>query len=443
MTEQEQNTVILVAESSLPVRKLIIENLTKQGFEALEAVDAVDVMRVLGERKVNSLVLSNLRRADSTVLAQALGKLSKTSNLAIVLIIDDPQEFENIQYEGLRKSVVPILNPDSIDTLTESIINAYKIASIRSESVVIDENDIELYGSPAEAKQQKMKVEKLQHAYENFRKVVELVKKEKLPGPMMPRMLMEVREILGDPDVEFDKVAKFISSHQSLSVKIMSLANSVYYSRGNRATTIKQSLVRLGIKEISKILNAVAALEYVVGKNSQLRDLTILNLSKGYLVGLIGEFIGKITESRHLNEIYTGGLFHNIGSTFMLYMLSLLHDKGEIEDVNPDALTTMIANRAGKLNEIISRALLFPPEINFIYADATSADLLDDEDAQSIRNHIIQAVWVAEQILADRKSALECTNEALLIGLDENLIDRLNEKLPDFLDLLKQYEQTE
>ena len=232
MTEQEQNTVILVAESSLPVRKLIIENLTKQGFEALEAVDAVDVMRVLGERKLNSLVLSNLRRTDSTVLAQALGKLSKTSDLAIVLIIDDPQEFENLQYEGLRKSVVPILNPDSIDTLTESIINAYKVASIRSEPVVINEKDIEFYGSPAEAKQQKMKIEKLKHAYDNFRKVVELVKNEKLPGPMMPRMLMEVREILSDSDVAFDKVAKFISSHQSLSVKIMSLANSVYYSRG-------------------------------------------------------------------------------------------------------------------------------------------------------------------------------------------------------------------
>ena len=102
----------------------------------------------------------------------------------------------------------------------------------------------------------------------------------------------------------------------------------------------------------------------------------------------------------------------------------------------------MIANRAGKLNEIISRALLFPPEINFIYADATRTDLLNNEDARSIRNHIIQAVWVAEQILADRKSVLTCTNEALLIGLDENLIDHLSEKLPDFLDLLKQYEQT-
>lgn len=98
MTEQEQNTVILVAESSLPIRKLIIENLTKQGFEALEAVDAVDVMRVLGERKLNSLVLSNLMRTESTVLAQALVNLSKTSDLAIVLIIDDPQEFENLQY---------------------------------------------------------------------------------------------------------------------------------------------------------------------------------------------------------------------------------------------------------------------------------------------------------------------------------------------------------
>ena len=45
---------------------------------------------------------------------------------------------------------------------------------------------------------------------------------------MMPGMLMEVRKLLSDPEVEFDKVAKFISTHQALSAKIMSLANSVY-----------------------------------------------------------------------------------------------------------------------------------------------------------------------------------------------------------------------
>lgn len=443
MTDQEQNFVTLVAENSFPVRKLMIENLNAKGVETIEAVDETDVLRVMGERAPNSLVLSNLGKTSAIVFSKTLGLLKKTCNLATVLIISDPQVFEEIRKEPLRKSVVPILKYDSIEALTESIMAAYKIASIETESVVVDEQEIQSYASTSEAKQQKIRVEKLNHAYENFRKVVELVRSDKLPGPMMPGMLMEVRKLLSDPEVEFEKVAKFISKHQALSAKIMSLANSVYYSRGNRATTIKQAIVRIGIKEVGKILNAVAALEYIVGKNRQLRDLIALSLSKGYLVGLIGEFLGKITQSSKTNEIYTAGLFHNIGSTFMLYTLSLLHDKGEFEEVDTDALTTMIANRAGKLNEMISRALLFPPEINFIYSDVSSEDLLNTEESYFVRNYINQAIWAAEQILDNREGPPSFSKEAELLGLNEEIINRLNEKLPDLLDLLKQYEQTE
>jgi CheY-like chemotaxis protein len=331
MTNREQNLVILVVENSVPVRRLIIENLSKQGVETIEAVDATDAIRILGEKMPNSLVLSNLGKTSAIVFAKELGRLKKTYNLATVLIISDPQMFEEIQKEPLRNSVVPILKYGSIDALTESIMAAYKVASINAESVVVDEQDIQSYASSSEAKQQKIKVKKLNHAYEDFLKVANLVRNDELPGPMMPDVLIKVRRLLSDPDLEFEGVAKFISTHQALSAKIMSLANSVYYSRGNRTTTIKQAILRLGIKEVSKILNAVAALEYIVGKNRQLRDLTALSLSKGYLVGLVGEFLGRITNSSKVNELYIAGLFHNIGSTFMLYTLSLLHDQGEMK----------------------------------------------------------------------------------------------------------------
>ncbi len=441
MTKQAQNLVILVAENSFPVRKLMTENLSKQGIDTIGAVDATDAIRTMGEKAPKALVLSNLGNTSAIVFAEALGKLKKTYNLAIVLVVSDPQMFEEIQNKPLRKSVVPILKYDSIDALTESIINAYKVAAIESGSVVLDEQDIHSYASSSEAKQQGIEVEKLDRAFEYSTKVVELVRSNRLPGPMMPGMLMEVRKLVSDPDVEFEKVAKFISTHQVLSAKIMSLANSAYYCRGSKPTTIKQAAVRLGIKEVSKVLNAVAALEYIVGKNRQMRDLTVLSLSKGYLVGLIGEFLGQIEQSSKLNEIYTGGLFHNIGSTFMLYTLSLMHDKGEIEEVNIDALTTMLANRAGELNEMIGRALLFPPEINFIYLDASSKDLVKAKESYSIRNYIIQAVWAAEQILDNREGFLKLTKEARLLGMNDEKINRLNEKLPDLLELLKEYEQ--
>lgn len=441
MTKQEQNHIALVAEISFPIRKLMVENLIKKGVGTIEAVDATDALRVMGEQAPNSLVLNNIGETSAIVFAKTLGLLKKTYNLATILIIRNPQMLEDIQKDPIRKSVVPILKYDSIDTLVDSIINAYQIASKKNESVDVDEQEIQSYASSFEAKQQKIKVEKLNHAYENFKKVVKLVKSDQLPGPMMPSMLMEVRKLLSDPEVEFGKVAKFISTHQALSAKIMSLANSVYYSRGNRTTTIKQAIVRLGIKEVGNILNAVAALEYIVGTNRQLRDLIASSLSKGYLVGLIGEFLGKITQSSKINEIYTAGLFHNIGCTFMLYTLSLLDDKGEIEEVNKDALTTMIANQAGKLNQMISTALMLPPEINFIYSVASTEDLFNDEESYFIRNYINQAIWTAEQILDNREGFLTCTTEAELLGLNEEIINRLNEKLPDFLGLLEQYEQ--
>ena len=145
MTKQGQNLVILVAENSFPIRKLMIENLIKKGVETMEAVDATDVLRVMGERAPNSLVLSNLGKTSAIVFAKTLGLLKKTYNLATMLIIRDPQMFEEIQKEPLRKSVVPILKYDSVDTLVDSIINAYKVASIENESVVVDDSILRLF----------------------------------------------------------------------------------------------------------------------------------------------------------------------------------------------------------------------------------------------------------------------------------------------------------
>ena len=62
------------------------------------------------------------------------------------------------------------------------------------------------YASSSEAKQQKIRVEKLNHAYENFFKVAELVRFDKLPGPMMPGVLMKVRKLLSDGDCQYSYI---------------------------------------------------------------------------------------------------------------------------------------------------------------------------------------------------------------------------------------------
>ena len=51
--------------------------------------------------------------------------------------------------------------------------------------------------------------------------------------------------------------------------------------------------------------------------------------------------------------------FHNVGATFLLYTVALMHEKGEIEHVNTRALATIAKSKTEMLNRMPRRARLW------------------------------------------------------------------------------------
>ena len=123
---------------------------------------------------------------------------------------------------------------------------------------------------------------------------------------------------------------------------------------------LENAITRLGLRETSAILHAVATRSYLVGKDPALRTLTLHNLEQAYAVGLVAQELTKLAGMRNGAEAYSVGLFHNIGSTFLLYTVGLMQDKNENLPLKLPILQLVADKRGAELNKIVCDQLALP-----------------------------------------------------------------------------------
>ena len=73
-----------------------------------------------------------------------------------------------------------------------------------------------------------------------------LFQKENLPS--IPTVALEILRLSKDPSVSVEDLGEVISADPALSAKILKLANSSLYRRGEEITTLPKAAVLLGLK---------------------------------------------------------------------------------------------------------------------------------------------------------------------------------------------------
>lgn len=74
--------------------------------------------------------------------------------------------------------------------------------------------------------------------------------------PVLPILLLELMESFADEDVSVEDIAKKIGMDQSISAKIIRMANSAAYRRGKEVESISQAVIRLGFNQVRSIVVA-------------------------------------------------------------------------------------------------------------------------------------------------------------------------------------------
>jgi CheY-like chemotaxis protein len=419
---------VLVVAHSPTVRGRLAEALRARGVSPVEAVNFLDAVRTMAPGLPDRIVVASRLGSDRGLLiARALGKIPKTAAIPVVLVVGDEDGIRELKGTRLRPAVVSVLATETIEPLVDAIMHPevppQEVPSAAAGGTV----------APG-------RVATLDAAFAHFDQVLQLIADGQLPGPVVPDLLMRVRSLFDEADLDSRKLVAFVGQHQALAVRLLHMANSAYYGATSRVVTIDEAVTRLGNEQVQNVLQAVAALEYLERASGGLKTAIANALGRGYLVAMASQSLAEHANSARTAATFTVGLFHNIGISFLLYAAALLQEKLGHERIPLRALVTMAHHQSLEANRIIRRAMHLPVEIEALYGVPAPSEAADAPrpDADLI-TFVQQAMWAADRVHPAGTLPLALDGDAQLTGIDTETVAHLNRVVPNLLPLLGAY----
>ncbi len=191
------------------------------------------------------------------------------------------------------------------------------------------------------------------------------LKDDALVLPTLPEVAMRVQEVVAQPESSLKQVGDIIGQDAAISARIIKVANSALYSRGNKAENISAAVNRIGLIQIKSIVTSVALEQLFISTNEMVWEVMDevwqtsieVTASSGAMLAIYNK--RNPTKKLDPETLTLAGLVHNIGA---LPVLSEAESK-------PDAFTSIeqLRGLVRKMQGPIGRAILktwdFAPEV--------------------------------------------------------------------------------
>jgi len=150
---------------------------------------------------------------------------------------------------------------------------------------------------------------------------VESFKAGKLDLPSMPQVVQEIQNIMNKPTSGVAELTQVIEKDASISVKLITTANSPVYRGVDKIQSVSMAISRIGLKECQNIVSAIANKDLYETKNKQFKKL-MDKLWEHSLASAHGaKIISKKVSPKDVEKAFMSGLVHDIGSVLLLKSL--------------------------------------------------------------------------------------------------------------------------
>jgi HD-like signal output (HDOD) protein len=211
--------------------------------------------------------------------------------------------------------------------------------------------------------------------------------------PVFPtcfNITIKVRDLLRDPDISIDKLAKTLQAEPIISSKLLKMANSAALgpAGGGAINDLNGAIMRLGLEAVKSVSFSVAMEQLAHSKHmSAHMKLSYKIWEHSVLVAVIARQLSKRFKRAKSDEAFFAGLVHDIGAFYLLYYAA---QEAEFAK-DPDALLALM----GDWHDGIGHALL----------DALGQQ--SEELLNAVQDHESTAPMTALAGLAD---VLRCAN---------------------------------
>ncbi|MCF6464009.1 HDOD domain-containing protein [Clostridium sp. Cult1] len=186
--------------------------------------------------------------------------------------------------------------------------------------------------------------------------------------PVLPSRINKIIEITEDPDSTIDDLEKEILKDQSLTSKILKLANSAYYGYPRKINTVSEATILLGFQTVKSMTLASTVSKMMTGefKGYALEKNDLWTQSQ--TCAIISRYIAKKIKITNPETAYIGGLLRDIGKTILNYYVEKEYT-AIINKVESDKVSFLEAEEAvlgfnhAQIGEKIAEKWNFPKDL--------------------------------------------------------------------------------
>lgn len=132
--------------------------------------------------------------------------------------------------------------------------------------------------------------------------------------PTMPGAAQKAFQLSTDPNAEARDFIEVIESDESLSARVLKIANSVYFDRGKSTQTIEEAVLVIGITELRSLLSATTLSEIFPSQHPARTQLWANDIA----TALIAKHLAQIKLPTKTDAAFLGGLMHDLGKLLLL-----------------------------------------------------------------------------------------------------------------------------
>ncbi len=181
--------------------------------------------------------------------------------------------------------------------------------------------------------------------------------------PSMPGAAHKAFQLATDPGAEVRDFIEVIEADEALSARVLKIANSVYYDRGKKSSTIEESVLIIGIEELRNLLNANTLSDIFPSRHPARTQLWANDIA----TALISRSLAQKINPGKAAIAFLGGLMHDIGKLFLLQRSEDYHKV--LKQVETEATDYSVAEEAifpfdhTEVGQLIGEQWQFTPEL--------------------------------------------------------------------------------
>lgn len=135
--------------------------------------------------------------------------------------------------------------------------------------------------------------------------------------PSMPAAAQRAFELSTNPNAEARDFVEVIESDESMSARVLRVANSVFFDRGKPSKTIEEAVLVIGINEVRSLLSANSLAEIFPSRHPSRTQLWMNDLA----CAIFSKMLAERSMPSKADLAFLAGLMHDIGKLLLLQRL--------------------------------------------------------------------------------------------------------------------------